>query len=304
MLDEHMNRREFIKDGTLSLAAVAGASLSAASPGRPLRADEVVTLGRSKLMASRQSLGLGDGKAEAFQKMGQAGFTRLIRHALDKGVRYFDLLPGPSHEMLAEALKGVPRERYALVTNFRHPEEQDPAKMLDRFLKEFKTDYVDAVLAGAILTKDWATEDKWAERRDLLSAAKQAGRVKAHGVSVHGWEALRCIAADPWVELALVSCNHKGTWMDAPAGKQFTEIERRDLSVPLIGDIHAAGIGTAGMKIFSHSGFRDAGNPAKERLNSIRFVMSLGSIDTLPIMCESIQEFDEVTGMINRVGRE
>jgi aryl-alcohol dehydrogenase-like predicted oxidoreductase len=116
-----MNRREFIKEGTLSLAALAGASLTTAAVGGPLRADDVVTLGRSKLLASRQSLGLGDGKAEAFQKMGQAGFTRLIRHALDKGVRYFDLLPGPAHAVLAESLKGVPRESYTLVTNFRHP---------------------------------------------------------------------------------------------------------------------------------------------------------------------------------------
>jgi aryl-alcohol dehydrogenase-like predicted oxidoreductase len=205
--------------------------------------------------------------------------------------------------MLAEALKGVPRERYTLVTNFRHPEEQDPAKMVERFLKELKTDYLDAVLAGAILTKDWATESKWAERRDLLSAAKQAGRIKAHGVSVHGFEALQSLPADPWVELALVSCNHKGTWMDAPAGKQATEIERRDLSVPLIHNIHAAGIGTAGMKIFSHSGYRDSSNPAEERSNAIRYVMSLGSIDTLPIMCESIHEFEEVRGIINGVGQ-
>jgi predicted aldo/keto reductase-like oxidoreductase len=189
MPGQQINRLEFIKEGAVSLAALAGGSLCAASIERLPQAEDVVTLGRSKLLASRQGLGLGDGKAEGFQKMGREGFKKLIRHALDKGVRYFDLLPGPAHEMLAEALKGVPRERYTLVTNFRHPEEQDPAKMIDRFLKELKTDYLDAVLAGAILTKDWATETKWAERRDLLSAAKQAGRVKAHGVSVHGWEA-------------------------------------------------------------------------------------------------------------------
>jgi hypothetical protein len=296
-------RRQFIEECALALATLAGVSLNAASIGKPFRADDVVTLGRSKLRASRQSLGLGDGKADGFQKLGQAGFNRLIRHALDKGVRYFDLLPGPAHEMLGVALKGVPRERYALVTNFRHPEEQNPARMFERFLQELQTDYLDAVLVGAILTKDWATEGKWAERRELLSAAKQAGRVKAHGVSVHGWEALRSIATDPWVELALVSCNHKGTWMDGPPGKKTTEIERRDLSAPLIADIHAAGIGTAGMKIFSHSGYRDAKDPAEERLSAIRYVLSRGSIDTLPIMCQSIQEIDEVAAMINQVGR-
>jgi hypothetical protein len=303
MPGQPIDRRGFLKGGALSLAALAGGSAHGAPIKSPPQASEVVTLGRSRLLASRQGLGLGDGKAEAFQKMGQAGFTRLIRHALDQGVRYFDLLPGPAHTMLAEALKGVPRDRYTLVTNFRHPEEPDPAKMIERFLQELKTDYLDAVLAGAVLTRNWATESRWAERRELLSAAKHAGHIKAHGVSVHGFEALRSLPSDPWVELALVSCNHVGTWMDAPAGKPATEIERRDASVPVIRDLHTAGIGTAGMKIFSHSGYRDASNPAAERSNAIGYVLSLGCIDTLPIQCESIQEFDEVQALINGRGR-
>lgn len=306
MAGQPIVRREFLKQGTLSLAVLAGGSrpASALEIERPRRAEDIVTLGRSKLVASRQGLGFGDGKGESVQKMGQAGFTRLVRHALDQGVRYFDLLPGPAHEMLATALQGVPREKYTLVTNFRHPVESNPAKMIECYLKELKTDYLDGVLVGAILTKDWATEDRWAERRDLLSAAKQCGRVRAHGVSVHSWEALNSLATDPWVELALVSCNHRGTWMDAPAGRQVSDLERRDLTVPVIAKIHAAGIGVAGMKIFSHSGYRDAENPADERRKAIRFVMGLGAIGTMPILCESIEEFDEVTKMINNVGSE
>ncbi len=277
----------------MAFAALSGASLSGAPGKASLCSSEVVPLGRSRILASRQGLGIGDAKAEAFQTMGQSGFTRLVRHALDREVRHFDLLPGPAHEMMAAALKGVPRENYTLVTNFRHPEEQVPTRMLERFLREFQTDYLDAVLLGAILTRDWAKEPKWAERRALLSAAKQSGRVKAVGVSVHGWEALRSLPNDPWVEMAMVSCNHRGAWMDGPPGTQLSERERRDLSVPLIADIHAAGIGVAGMKIFSHSGYRDAQDPASERLRALRYVMALGTIDTMPIQCESIQEFNE-----------
>ena len=298
-----ITRREFIKGGVLTLATLSGAS-SRGAPGKTsLCSSDVLPLGRARILASRQGLGIGDGKAEAFQKLRQSGFTRLVRQALDQGVRYFDLLPGPAHQMIAAALKGVPREKYTLVTNFRHPEEQVPARMLERFLGELHTDYLDAVLLGAILTRDWATESKWAERRDLLSAAKQSGRVKAVGVSVHGWEAMQSIPKDNWVEMAMVSCNHRGTWMDGPPGKQLSERERRDLSVPLIADIHAAGIGIAGMKVFSHSGYRDAQDPAAERLTALRYVMALGTIDTMPIQCESIQEFNEVRNLINLVGR-
>ena len=297
-----INRRGFLQRGAFTLAAFSTASLRGATK-TPLYSWDVVPMGRAKILATRQGLGIGDGTAEAFQKMGQSGFTRLVRHALDQGVRYFDLLPGPAHGLMAAALKGVPREKYTLVTNFRHPEEQVPARMLERFLQELRTDYLDAVLLGAILTRDWAKEPKWAERRDLLSAAKQSSRVKAFGVSVHGWEALQSVPHDPWIEMAMVSCNHRGAWMDGPPGKQLSERERRDLATPLIADIHAAGIGVAGMKVFSHGGYREAQVPVSERLSALRYVMAPGTIDTLPIQCESIQEFNEVQSLINLVGK-
>lgn len=295
-----ISRREFAKVGVGLLASWSGAPLHATAAQSPAVASGVVSLGRAKILASRQGFGVGDGKSEAFKAMGQGGFTRLVRHALDHGVRYFDMLPGPAHEMVAVALKGVPRDRYTLVTNFRHPEEQDASKMLDRFLRELQTDYMDAVLVGAILTQDWAKESKWAERRDLLSAAKQSGKVKAVGVSVHGWEAMRSVPGDPWVEMAMVSCNHRGDWMDAPSGKSLTAAQRRDASIPLIAEIHAAGIGLAAMKVFAHTGYRDTQDPAGERSKAIQFVLGLGVIDTLPIACESTQEFDETRNLINR----
>jgi aryl-alcohol dehydrogenase-like predicted oxidoreductase len=275
--------------------------LAAAHPLGEGEASDIVSLNRAHILASRQGFGVGDGSSEAFRAMGQAGFTRLVRHALDHGVRYFDLLPGPAHELMAAALKGVPRDRYTLVTNFRHPEEPDAAKMLDRFLLELRTDYLDAVLVGAILTRDWAAESKWAERRDLLSAAKQSGKVRAVGASVHGWEALRSLPGDSWVELAMVSCNHRGDWMDAPPGPAPTAAERRDASVPLIAEIHRAGIGVAAMKVFAHTGYREAQDPAAERSRAIEFVLGLGTIATLPILYHSTREFDETRTLIHRV---
>jgi len=302
--DSSLDRRRFIAGGATSLAFLAGTLACRPNEVRNRKAFDVVKLGRSGLLASRQGVGLGDGTAESFQRMGQAGFTRFLRHALDQGARSFDLLPGPVHGMVASALQGIPRESYTLVTNFRHPVETDPRKMIDSYLRELRTDYVDAILVGAILAGNWATETKWAERRDLLEAAKQAGKVRAHGVSVHGWEALRSVAADPWVELALVSCNHLGAWMDGPPGRVTTDLEKRDQSVPVIQAIHRAGIGTAAMKVFSHSGYRDTPAPAAERLAAIRYVMSTDAVDTMPILCESVREFDEVTRLIDRAGIE
>ena len=302
MHHNHHSRRQFLGRGAVSLAALSGPIRQAVSA--PPQADDLVVLGRSCLRVSRLALGIGTGEAEAFQKMGPVGFERLIRHALDQGVRYFDLLPGPAHHMIANALRGVPREKYVLTTNFRHPHVAKPADMIPQYLRELRSDYVDCVFVGGLTTAEWAKEPKWAERREILTAAAEKGIVKAPGVSIHSYGALKSLADDPWVKLAMVGCNHKGIYMYGPQSDTVEPIRRRDAALAETRRIQAAGIGTVAMKVFAHTGFEDAPYPARERLESIRFVMHSGCVDTMPIQCESVREFDEVLRMVNKVGRE
>jgi aryl-alcohol dehydrogenase-like predicted oxidoreductase len=302
MLPSRENRRQFLRTGAASIAALSSGTACAAA--RVARSQDQVVLGRSDLRVSRLSLGLGTGKAVAFQNMGPAAFERLIRHALDNGVRYFDLVPGPIHRMLGDALRGVPRENYVLITNFRHPVIENPDEMIPQFLKELNTDYLDSVLLGGLTTADWAEHPKWDERRDLVSAAVEKGLVRARGVSIHGYGPLCSLADDRWVELAMVGCNHQGIYMYGPNTKNQNGVQRRDAALTETQRIRKSGIGTIAMKVFAHTGFLDNPNPAKERLRSIRFAMRSGCIDTMPIQCESIEEFDEVVSLVNRVGCE
>jgi aryl-alcohol dehydrogenase-like predicted oxidoreductase len=107
-------------------------------------------LGRTNLSVSL--LGLGSGGAN---RLGQARDAdraethRLVRHALDLGINFFDTAPsyGDSESLLGEALVGVPRESYVLGTKFttRHGKTGSARASLEASLRRLQTDYVDVI---------------------------------------------------------------------------------------------------------------------------------------------------------------
>jgi hypothetical protein len=77
------------------------------------------------------------------RELGQEAFT--LRHAYDNGIRFFETsrsYPGLP-EMLAMALKAVPRDSYRLMTKMTVSPCLDPARLIDQFRKQRQTDYFD-----------------------------------------------------------------------------------------------------------------------------------------------------------------
>jgi aryl-alcohol dehydrogenase-like predicted oxidoreductase len=107
-------------------------------------------LGRTNLSVS--ILGLGSGGAN---RLGQrhsadrAESHRLVRHALDVGINFFDTAPayGDSESILGEALVGVPRQSYVLNTKveLRNADRGAARASLEASLRRLKTDYVDVI---------------------------------------------------------------------------------------------------------------------------------------------------------------
>src|SRR6476660_1140031 len=110
------SRRDFLKTLT---AGAAGLTLSAKAPKR--LATDWVTLGNSGVKVTRLALGTGTFSGRVQRALGQEQFTRLVRHAYDSGIRFFETAESYTGmpEMLAAALKGVPRDSYKLMTKFR-----------------------------------------------------------------------------------------------------------------------------------------------------------------------------------------
>jgi 1-deoxyxylulose-5-phosphate synthase len=284
-----ITRREFVGRTAVGLAgALAAPRLASAEVRPPLSAVGPVMLGKSGVRVSRLGIGTGSDGGSVQRTMGQQGFNRLVRHALDRGITFFDTADNyrGMHEMLGEALRGVDRERIQIQTKIPFNRYDDPLGELDRYRREVGTDYFDTVLIHCTLTRSWPEEQK--RLMELLAEAKRRGMTRCHGVSVHGLPALRGATEIDWSDVTMVRVNHNGHHMDGPTGR-WREEGDRDRALPHIRRLHQAGMGVIGMKLIGNGDFTD---PAVRR-RSIHFVMALDFVDAVVIGFKSPAEIDE-----------
>ena len=100
----HFTRREFLKTGLAAGTLVASGSLPLSA--RRGSATDMVTLGRSGVKVTRLAFGTGTISGRVQRELGQEGFTRLVRHAYDSGIRFFETSESYAemHRMLGDAL--------------------------------------------------------------------------------------------------------------------------------------------------------------------------------------------------------
>src|SRR5690348_17528535 len=110
-------RRDFLKSSVAAtvLTGVGGAGIA---QGVKRSATDWVTLGKSNVKVTRLAFGTGTFSGRVQRELGQDQFNRLVRHAYDSGIRFFETSEtyGGMHEMLGIALKGIPRESYRLMS--------------------------------------------------------------------------------------------------------------------------------------------------------------------------------------------
>lgn len=274
------------------MTALPAAALPAATKRT---ATDWVTLGNSGVKVTRLAFGTGTFGGRVQRELGQDKFTRLVRHAYDRGIRFFETADnyGEMHEMLAVALKGIPRDTYRLMTKFRLRETETVAATLDRFRKETNSEYFDIVLLHCVRTHDWSNE--FERFRDGLSEGKQKKILLAHGASGHGLLPVRTFAGNRWLDVALMRINHDGARMDrldrndgADKG-DVAEVTRH------VANVHKQGTGVLGMKIIGEGQF----TTPEQREASIRYVMGLGTVDAVTIGYKSPAEIDEAITRIN-----
>jgi len=285
-----LSRRDFLR-GSLAAGVVAGA------PGWP-RADAAlrrsatdwVTLGNSEVKVTRLAFGTGTYGGRVQRELGQEQFTRLVRHAYDRGIRFFETADAYSemHEMLARALRGVARDSYRLMTKYRLREPEDPKTTIDRFRRELSSEYFDVLLLHCVRVPDWA--DQFRRLRDELSEAKHRKIILAHGASCHGLLPLRAFSASTnWLDVALLRINHTGTRMDTLRQVDSDDLGDVNEVVGHIKAIRARGTGVIGMKVMGEGQFRTP----EQRDASMRFVTRLGAVDAVTIGYKSEAEIDE-----------
>jgi predicted aldo/keto reductase-like oxidoreductase len=286
-----VSRREFLAGLTAAAGAVAlrgRFAFAAESQAKARKASDVVTLGRTGLRPTLLGIGTGTRGGSQQRGIGQEAFTRLVRHALDRGLRYVDTADSyQTHAMVRQALDGVPRDRYFIQSKSF---SREPAKIqadLDRYLKELHVDYIDSLLMHCMTTGTWPVDMR--PLVDALHDAKRKGKIKAIGVSCHGWDPLAASPQAGGVDVQLVRINPFGLVMD---GKPEKVVE-------VIRKMHQGGRGIIGMKIFGESGLKNR----QERLDSLKYILGLGCVDCFTIGFGSIAQLDETMDLVEEASR-
>src|SRR5215831_5125740 len=208
------SRREFLKTGAAAGAMAFTGALPLAA-GTRQTATDWVTLGKSNVKVTRLAFGTGSVGGQVQRDLGQEAFTRTVRYAYERGIRFFETAEsyGDMHRMLGIALKGVPRDSYRLMSKVTTRDGVDPQEKIDELRKLANTDYFHIMLLHYQHTGTWPTDSaRW---QDGILEASSKKIIVGHGASVHGLPALRRMPGNQWLQIAMIRMNHKGKAMDA-----------------------------------------------------------------------------------------
>lgn len=288
----HFSRRDFLKTG-IAAAALAGAGHLPLEAARKTATDWV-TLGKSGIKVTRLALGTGTRNGKVQRDLGQDQFTKLVRYAYDRGIRFFETAEGydDMQRMLGIALKGIPRDSYRLMTKVTTREGVDPLQKIDDLRRIAQTDYFDVVLLHFQHTATWPTDTlRW---QDGILEAEARHAVIAHGASVHGIPALRQFSGNKWVQIAMIRMNHNGTRMD---GEEDSPNHLGDVNeaVAQAKQVHREGMGVISMKLAGEGKF----TAREDRQAAMRFAFKKAGVDCVTLGYKSPAEIDEAIENLN-----
>jgi aryl-alcohol dehydrogenase-like predicted oxidoreductase len=287
----HFTRREFLKSGLAAGAlAVSGSVPLLARRGS---ATDMVTLGRSGVKVTRLAFGTGSFSGQVQRALGQDGFTRLVRHAYDSGIRFFETAEsyGEMHRMLGVALKGIPRDSYQLMSKVTTRAGVDPQEKFDELRRLANTEYFDIMLLHWQHTATWPTDTaRW---QDAILEGQSRKVVLSHGASVHGLPALRQVPGNKWLQLAMIRVNHTGKSMDAEdyatqGPGNVPEVVSR------VNAVRKEGMGVIAMKLAGEGTF-----DREDRRKAMRFAFQNAGVDCVTVGYKAPAEIDEAIENLN-----
>ena len=286
------SRREFIKT---SLAAGTLASVSTLPlQATQLPATEMVTLGKSGLKVTRLAFGTGSNNGYVQATLGQQQFTELVHYAYDRGIRFFETAESyVTPAMLGEALKGIPRDSYQLMSKVTTDPGVEPGKRFDEMRRTSQTEYFDIMLLHWQHTSDWVSETaRW---QDGILEAQAKKTILSRGASVHGLPALRQMPGNKWLEVAMIRMNHNGTRMDGPTSADNNNPSSVTEVVDHVKQVKQEGMGVISMKLVGNGAFTQR----DDRKAAMRYAFQKAGVDCVTVGFKSKAEIDEAMENLN-----
>jgi uncharacterized protein len=296
-------RRRLLQQGML-----AGLGLSAlprrgsAQSGRGgATVQRYATLGRTGMRISDISFGgsqLGAGEGD------------LVRHALDRGINYFDSAEsyrgGDSETTIGEAVRGK-RDRVYLTSKMvaNSGDRRDSMmRMLESSLRRLRTDYVDVYFNHAVNEVARLKNPEWHE---FTSRAKQQGKIRAVGMSGHAGNLIECLdyALDTdSVDVILVAYNFgQDPAFYQPFTRSFDFIARQPQLPRVLQKAKTKGVGVVAMKTLMGARLNDMRPFEKGGATfaqaAFRWVLSNKHVDALIVSMTNgtgIDEYVEASG--------
>ena len=186
-----IGRREFLKRGSIlgiGASLLPLGSLSAAvSPDAEPRIRRYSPLGRTGIKMSDISFG------SARLRIGEED---LVRHALDRGVNYFDTAEtytgGEAETTIGNALHAKRDKVFITSKVITSPETRKEQIMasLEGSLRRLQTDYVDIYFCHAVNDVERIKSPEWHEFTDL---ARKQGKIRFTGLSGHAGRLIECL---------------------------------------------------------------------------------------------------------------
>jgi 1-deoxyxylulose-5-phosphate synthase len=287
----HPTRREFLKTGLAAGALAVSGSLPLM--GGRQTATDWITLGKSGVKVTRLAFGTGSFSGQVQRELGQDGFTRLVRYAYDRGIRFFETAEsyGEMHRMLGVALKGIPRDSYRLMSKVTTRQGVDLQEKFDELRKLTNTEYFDIMLLHWQHTATWpADTSSW---QDGILEAESKKAIASHGASVHGLPALRQMPGNKWLDVAMIRMNHKGTKMDAE-DYSTDGLGNVPEVVTHVKQVHKEGMGVISMKLVGEGTFN-----REDRQAAMRFAFKNAGVDCVTVGYKNTGEIDEAIENLN-----
>ncbi|MHB2020799.1 MAG: aldo/keto reductase, partial [Candidatus Xenobia bacterium] len=138
----------------------------------------------------------------------------LLYDAWCGGIRFWDTAARyGTYSHVGHALKRVPREQVVVTAKFHEPDAAAARREVERALRELDTPYLDVMLLHEV-----DSAEEWEERQPALQVlyeARDAGRIRAIGLSTHCIDLLEMVVGDPRLQVIFTNVNHAGIHMDA-----------------------------------------------------------------------------------------
>lgn len=290
-----IRRREFLQGGV-------AATLGAAGLPFPSRAKDVSSPGVSSYRRlGRTGLEISD------ISFGSSRTTdpRLIEHALDRGINYFDTAEsyrgGSSETAIGVALQGGKREKVTLASKVGaglRSRADELMRSLEGSLRRLQTDRIDVYFNHAVNDARRLDNPEWYE---FVERAKKQGKIRFTGMSGHGGRLAECLhhaIDDNLVDVILVAYNfgQDPKFYDALT-RSFDFIAVQPELPALLEKARAKDIGIVAMKTLRGARLNDMRpyerTDATFAQAALRWVLSNPHVDALIVSMKRMDDIDE-----------